>query len=432
MLSRRSLLSTAGATGIGLTAAACGSAGGGSSADDGPVNMDAEAASLSGEVAVLTPDFVGDARAGLDEMITQFTEANPDVTVTVDQVAWDKLNEKLSTSIAGGVVADVIMAGVGWTPPFAEKKIFAQLPTDFVEGLGLDEAILTSSTFQGDYYSLPIAMDLRFIVYNTEMFEAAGITEPPTTLDELAQIANELTGDGVVGLDLLTTNIRQAWIHLLYAFGGTLFSEDGMTPTLHEEPGAQAMQWILDLIDTGAVDYSLQAAEGQPTPFMRGKAAMQLLSTAAWNDWSTMMPELTEEGAVGMFLLPGGDGNAPVMFQGGTTVSVGQRSQNKDAASALVKHFMDPAMLAQGNAALGKVPPTADIPETPEISANLLTSFALQHLDKAGAAEGGSAAWMEIRGNLQPIIEGCLTGQADVETTLADMKSLADDAISRI
>ncbi|WP_162801570.1 extracellular solute-binding protein [Brachybacterium saurashtrense] len=431
MLSRRSLLTAAGASGIGLTAAACGSSDGGGTAD-GPVDMGAEVSALSGEISVLTPDFTGDARAGLDDMIDQFMENNPDVSVTVDQVAWDKLNEKLSTSIAGGVVADVIMAGVGWTPPFAEKGIFAQLPTDYVEGIGLDEAILTSSTFDGSYYSLPIAMDLRFVVYNKEMFEAKGITEPPATLEELAQIANDLTGDGVVGLDLLTTNIRQAWIHLLYAFGGTLFSEDGMTPTMHEEPGAKATQWILDLIDSGGVDYNMQAAEGQPTPFMRGEAAMQLLSTAAWNDWSTMMPELTEDGAVGMFLLPGGDGNDPVMFQGGTTVSVGQRSQNQDAAAALVQHFMDPAMLAQGNAALGKVPPTADIPETPEISENLLTSFALEHLDKAGAAEGGSAAWMEIRGNLQPIIEACLTGQADVETTLSEMKTLSDDAISRI
>src|SRR5690606_32485856 len=105
MLSRRSMLSATGAAGIGLTATACGSPEGGSTAD-GPVDLAADAADLSGEITLLTPDFVGDARPKLDDMIEHFTSQNPDVTVKVDQVAWDKLNEKLSTSIAGGLVAD--------------------------------------------------------------------------------------------------------------------------------------------------------------------------------------------------------------------------------------------------------------------------------------------------------------------------------------
>lgn len=261
MLSRRSMLSVTGAAGIGLTATACGSSEGGSTAD-GPVDLAADAADLSGEITLLTPDFVGDARPKLDDMIEHFTSQNPDVTVKVDQVAWDKLNEKLSTSIAGGLVADVIMSGVGWTPPFAHKQIFAELPADYVDGLGLDEALLGSCRYQDKYFSLPIGMDLRFVVYNKEMFEAKGITEAPTTMDELAQVGEELTGDGVVGFDLLTKNIRQGWIHMLYAFGGTLFTEDGMASAMHEEPGAQATQWILDQMDKGSIDYNLQAAEG--------------------------------------------------------------------------------------------------------------------------------------------------------------------------
>ena len=264
------------------------------------------------------------------------------------------------------------------------------------------------------------------------MLEDRGITEPPRDLDELAQVAEELTGDGVVGLDLLTTNIRQAWIHLLYAFGGTQFSEDGLTTTMTEEPGRRATQWILDLMETGAVNYDLQAAEGQPTPFQRGDAAMQLVSTGVWNTWEQMTPELTEEGAVGMFLLPGAEGVDPVMFQGGTLVSVSRLTENQPASAALVKHLMTPDMLARGNAATAKVPPTPDIPETEEISTNYLTTFALEHLASAGAAEGGTPAWMEIRGNLQPHIEGCLTGRTTLDEMFSEIQTLCDDAIGRL
>lgn len=432
MFSRRSLLSAAGATGIGLTAAACGSSSDGGSADD-PVDLSGDAEDLSGELTLLTPAFAGDAQAVLqDEIIASFAEANPDVTVKVDYVAWDKLNEKLSTSIAGGLVADVIMAGVGWTPPFAHKGIFAELPNDFVDGMGMDPTILTSAKYDGKYFSIPHGLDCRVIVYNKELFDAKGISEPPTSMEEFAQIADELTGDGVIGLDLLTTNIRQAWIHLLYAHGGQLFSEDGLTPMMHEEPGARATQWILDRMEEGSVDYNLQAAEGQPTPFMQGSAAMQLVSTNVWPTWKTLSPELTEDGAVGMFVLPGADGVDPVMFQGGNLISIGARSKNQDAAAALVKHMLEPDMLVAANVAQGVVPPRQDLPANEELDSNYMVKFALENLDKAGAAEGGSAAWMEIRGNLQPVIEACLTGQTDVQTTLDEMKSLSDDAISRL
>lgn len=431
MLSRRSLLTAAGASGIGLTAAACGSSSGGSA--DEPVDIAADAENVSGDLTLLTPAFSGDAQKVLqDEIVASFTEANPDVNVKIDYVAWDKLNEKLSTSIAGGLVADVIMAGVGWTPPFAHKKILAELPTDFVDGMGMDSTILTSAKYDGSYYSIPHGLDCRVIVYNKEMFEAKGISEPPTSMEEFAQIADELTGDGVVGLDLLTTSIRQAWIHLLYAHGGQLFSEDGLTPMMQEQPGADATQWILDRMDKGSVDYDLQAAEGQPTPFMQGKAAMQLLSTNVWPTWKTMAPELTEEGAVGMFVLPGVEGVDPVMFQGGNLISVGARSQNQPAAAALVKHMLEPEMLVAANVAQGVVPPRQDLPANEELDSNYLVKFAMENLDKAGAAEGGTAAWMEIRGNLQPIIEACLTGQADVQTTMDEMKKLSDDAIARL
>ena len=430
MLTRRHALGAAGATALGLGATACG-------ADpdafaQGPIDFDTDGAELSGSIRLLTPDFVGDARPEFLAMIDAFHEQHPDVTVVVDQTDWNKLNEKMSTSISGGLIPDVIMTGVGWTPPFAHMNIFGEIPRDFVDTLGFDESVLASTLYDGGHYSLPIGLDCRFIVYDKESFAARGITEHPTTMEEFSLIVDELTGDGVVGLDLLSGNVRQAWIHLLYAFGGTLFSDDGLQPAMVEEPGALATQWILDRMDTGGVDYALQAGEGQPSPFQQGRAAMQLQSTGGWNQWVDMTPALTEDDAVGMFILPGTSGVDPVMFLGGTNVSISRLTQNQPAAAALVKHLVSPEMLARGNAASAKVPPTADIPETPEIRDNHLSSFALENLESAGAAEGGTAAWMSIRGNIQAPIESCLTGGSTVEEMLSDMRTLCDDAIGRL
>src|SRR5699024_12798513 len=106
-------------------------------------------------------------------------------------------------------------------------------------------------------------------------------------------------------------------------------SDDGVTPRGTAGPARRASQWILDRMRAGAVDYDLQAAEGQPPPFQRGSAAMQRVSTGVWNAWEQMTPELTEEGAVGMFLLPGTEGVEPVMFQGATLVSGGRLTETE-------------------------------------------------------------------------------------------------------
>ncbi|GAA1489817.1 extracellular solute-binding protein [Brachybacterium sacelli] len=432
-LSRRTLLTASGAGAVGIGASACGS--GGAVDPSESVDLDADPATLSGEIGLLTPDFIGDDRLVLDEeVIAPFVERT-DISVSVDQVDWNKLNEKISTGIAGGIIADLIMTGVGWTQPFAEKGIFAEIPADFIESLGFDESVLSSTQFEGKYYSLPQALDLRFIGYHPDRFAERGITEPPTTLDELAQVAEELTGDDVVGLDYLSGSAgsaRQAFVFLLYAFGGRMFSEDGLAPRLHEEPGRLALQWMLDLMSSGGINYNLRAAEGQPSPFQRDKAAMSLVATGNWPTWKTMTPELCEEGAVGMFLMPSGAGGDPVMFQGGTFLSISSLSENKDAAGAFMKHMLEPEILGIANAATGKVPPTPEIPENPMLARNLLTSFALENLPYAGAAEGGSAAYMEVRTNLDGIVESCLTKRSTVTETLEDMKSLCDDAISRL
>jgi len=431
-VTRRAVLTTT-AVALGLGTTACGA--GGEMDPEEPVDLAADESQLGGEVSLLTPDFVGSARAPLDEeIIAPFTERTG-VPVGVDQVDWNKLNEKISTGIAGGIIADVIMTGVGWTQPFAEKGIFAEIPADFIESLGFDESVLVSTRYEGKYYSLPQALDLRFLGYHPEMFAARGIDSPPATMDELAELALELTGDGVVGLDYLSGSAgsaRQAFVFLLYAFGGRMFSEDGMTPLLHEEPGRLALQWMLDRMEEGSIDYGLRAAEGQPSPFQQKRAAMSLVSTGNWVTWSQMTPELCEDGAVGLFLMPPGAGGDPVMFQGGTFISISSLSKNKDAAGAFMKHMLEPEYLGAGNAAMGKVPPTPDVPSDERIQGSALTSFGLDNLPYAGATEGGTAAYMEVRTNLDGIVESCLTGRSSVEGTLEDMKALCDGAIGRL
>src|SRR5699024_1763055 len=175
-----------GASAVGLGAAACGADP--DSFAQGPIDFETDG-ELEGSIRLLTPDFVGDARADFDAMIEAFYEQNPGVEVIVDQTDCDKLNEKLSTSIAVGLVPGVIVSGVGWTPPFAHKNIFGQIPDSYIDTRDLEPSVLKPTLYEGSSHSLPVGLDCRFLVYHPEMLEDRGITEPPRDLDELAQVA---------------------------------------------------------------------------------------------------------------------------------------------------------------------------------------------------------------------------------------------------
>ena len=75
-----------------------------------------------------------------EELLPEFEKQNPGVTVNVDYTDYGSLNEKLTTSIASGLVPDVMMMGVGWIEGFADKGVLADLGE-----LGISESELAET-----------------------------------------------------------------------------------------------------------------------------------------------------------------------------------------------------------------------------------------------------------------------------------------------
>ena len=109
---------------------------------------------------------------------------------------------------------------------------------DVAEELGGDDTWLTAgkdeACVDGNWYGIPWRFDTRVLLYNTEDFEAAGITEPPKTWDELIETAQKLTktdSSGNIthaGLAWYSDMGRydQTWFSMLAQCGGTMMNED--------------------------------------------------------------------------------------------------------------------------------------------------------------------------------------------------------------
>ncbi|MFD5892413.1 MULTISPECIES: ABC transporter substrate-binding protein [unclassified Streptomyces] len=420
-LNRRSVLA---AIGAGTAAAALSGCGGGSTAAD---SADGPA---EGEITLLTPIYEGANGKTLleQEILGGFRKKHPDVKVNVDYTTYAQLNEKITTGLAGGLLPDVLMMGVGWIPPFAAKKAIAELPESLATKHDYEKRVLEPSRYDGKLYALPVVLDTRIVVYRKDHFAEAGIKKTPANWAELRAVAKQLTKDGRLGFDPFSIDLRQCWETFLFANGGRLFSEDGKKVLFTEAGGVEALQFFKDLIKDGSADYAKKTDAGAPSNVQTGRASMMMSTSALWVQAKEQNPELIEGDKLGAFVLAN---RRPAMLQGGTLVTQSARSKHPAAARALVEYLATPDSILGAAKQRGSVPGLRDLNESGYVKENQFVDLSLQNLEHA-VSEGGTAAWMEIREKIKPTLEPAIVGGQSAKDAIAELGRLAEAAIGRM
>ncbi|MCI3221841.1 ABC transporter substrate-binding protein [Streptomyces sp. NP-1717] len=420
-LNRRSVLA---AIGAGTAAAALAGCGGGSTATD---SADGPA---EGEITLLTPIYEGANGKTLleQEILGGFRKKHPDVKVNVDYTTYAQLNEKITTGLAGGLLPDVIMMGVGWIPPFAAKKAIAELPEALATAYDYEKRVLEPSRYDGRLYALPVVLDTRIVVYRKDHFAEAGIKKTPANWAELRAVAKQLTKDDRLGFDPFSIDLRQCWETFLFANGGRLFSEDGKKVLFTEAGGVEALQFFKDLIKDGSADYAKKTDAGAPSNVQTGRASMMMSTSALWVQAKEQNPELIEGDKLGAFVLAN---RRPAMLQGGTLVTQSARSKHPAAARALVEYLATPDAILGAAKQRGSVPGLRDLNESGYVKENQFVDLSLQNLEHA-VSEGGTAAWMEIREKIKPTLEPAIVGGQSAKDAIAELGRLAEAAIGRM
>lgn len=421
-LTRRSMLA---AIGVGGAAALTGCGTGSGSASAGSADGPAE-----GEITLLTPIYEGSNGKTLleKEILGGFRKKYPDVKVNVDYTTYAQLNEKITTGLAGGLLPDVLMMGVGWIPPFASKNAIAALPERLASAHQYEERVLDPSRYEGKLYALPVVLDTRIVVYRKDHFAEAGIKKTPANWAELRAVAKQLTTGDRVGFDPFSIDLRQCWETFLFANGGQLFSADGKKALFTDDRGVGALQFFKDLIADGSADYAKKTDAGAPSNVQTGKASMMMTTSALWVQVAQQNPELIEGDKLGSFVLAN---RRPAMLQGGTLVTQSARSKHPAAARALVEYLATPESILGAAKQRGSVPGLRDLDDTGYVKENQFVDLSLQNLEHA-VSEGGTAAWMEIREKIKPTLEPAIVGGQSAKDAIAELGRLAEAAIGRM
>ena len=292
-------------------------------------------------------------RAAMDKVTADFQEQTG-ISVEYNIVDWSSANQKLTLACTGGEAPDV--ADVFFTKSLvtmSSDEYGLMEINDVVEDMGGEATWITAgkdeAAVDGNWYGIPWRADTRVLLYNTEDFEAAGITEAPRTWDELVEVAQKLTetdDDGNIthaGLAWFSDMGRydQTWFSMLAQCGGTLMNDDFTEFTLDTDQSKQSLAFLSDCINTYNIcNNSLDASYDAVTEFMSGNVSMVFGVTGETkNNILQNAPQM--EGKFASAPLPTATGaeNEKYGISFSAPISIFKSTENADAAKEWVKYF---------------------------------------------------------------------------------------------
>jgi multiple sugar transport system substrate-binding protein len=186
------------------------------------------------------------------EVLQDFHQQYPWISI---QHTGGKSDQDIFRAVNSGTAPDMMITpGPDNVAKFCSSDTYADLAS-YLQADNIDlttiipDAALRYSSYNGDQCSLPVLSDAYGLYYNKDMFEKAGITDPPKTLSELQEDAKKLTvlnPDGsikVAGFVPLQGFYESYALYMGPYSGGTWYDESGKSAFASDPTWASLLQW---------------------------------------------------------------------------------------------------------------------------------------------------------------------------------------------
>ena len=177
-----------------------------------------------------------------------YTAEHPNVSFEVINKDVDALPDEFEAASAAGDPPELLLAGAERAGPFTSADLIFPLDP-VVDRQRFIPAAADAITLDGTLWGVPLWFGNQLMLYWNK--ELAGDTAPANS-DEWVAKARELTKDDQVGI-AFNQNESFWLVPFLGGFGGSVFAEDGVTPTLDSEAMRKALEFFHDLKFTDKV-----------------------------------------------------------------------------------------------------------------------------------------------------------------------------------
>lgn len=388
---RRSLLAAGVVLIMGIITACGGSSS--TSSDSGKISAD-----TAGTLRVLmegVPDT--DIVKGL---LADFNKDYPKIDVQIEPIAYDQIRDKLVASFqASEPTYDIAIIDNPWVGDFARAGFLKPLDdlVNATEGYDYEDfsaPLRSIGEVDGKIYGVPFYNYGLGLIYRTDLFTEAGLSEP-ASLDDLAAAAKKLNSGSRSGIAMQPQRGYKAfeeWGNYLFAAGGSVYGSDGKV-NINTPEAKKALETYIAMFKSSAPKNSLNWAFDEALRAVSSDKAAMMVS------YNWMLPTLNKAGGpagalAGKFKLATMPGGKQVL--GSWDWAIPANSKVSDAAWAFISWL------------------TSKAGETARVSAGGAPVRTSVFTDPAVSNTGGGADYYatvaKILGNSEPM---CLGSNCD-------------------
>jgi multiple sugar transport system substrate-binding protein len=372
----------------------------------------------------------------LTDLVDQYNAMNTGVHVTLDYIGSnDNAYQKLTVALQGGLQPDITyqygtsMASLATVPSIMDL-------TDRVQDAGFNwddfsEGARAAATVDGQVYGIPALIDNLAIVYNKDLFEAAGVDEPTAdwTWDDFRTAAKALTDPSKqqYGFAFPVDGTEDTVWHydaMLWEANGDILNADNTEAAFNSPAGVQALTTLQQMAVTDKSVFLDQQNVGKiDNLFNAGKIAMDVTGPWALSGY----PDIN----YGVQIMPMYDGGSHATIAGPDMWVLFDNGDGKgDAAWQFMQWFTAAEQVKEDSMTSGHLPIRNSVVNEPGF---------LDEFDAKFPGEGLFAQNLENVTKARPVITSyeqvsTIMGAAIVEVMLgqAEPQAALDDAAQQV
>ncbi len=290
-------------------------------------------------------------RDAMQAICDAYTAQHPDVVIEVQVTSWNEYWTKLEASAESNTMPDIYWMHTNEILKYADFGMLADVTdlyndvdpnfyTEHYSEISLDN----TKGSDGRMYGVPKDKDNLVLVYNKEMFDAAGVSYPDEnwTWDDLTAASQQIYDKtGKYGYMAYCDDQSGYW-NFVYQKGGCILTEDKTQGGFDQQATIDAMKFYIDLQKNDWCPDQNYFGETTPdSAFFSEQGAIFLNGT--WNLFPTMQNYPDMQGKWDISVLPrcpdpvSGEGRATI--SNGLCYSTAARGKNLEIVLDVLKFF---------------------------------------------------------------------------------------------
>ncbi len=376
----------------------------------------------------------------MKKLVAEFEAANPTIKVKLTYVNSDDALQKLTVALKGGKAPDVTyqygtnIAQVATSSSTVD--LTSRVAATDVNWNDFPAGERDAFTVDGKVYGVPALVDNLAVVYNRDLFAAAGLKEPTAdwTWAELVADAKALSDPGKKQFGLewpIDGSETEVWkyIPMLWAAGGDILTPDGQKTAFAGPAGTASLAPLAELGAAKAL-YLDAAPDSEKAEQLFNSGKIGLFVTGPWDlSFFTdvkygvqVMPSITAGGPHTTIAGP----DAWVLIDNG--------SARVEAGWKLMKFLTSPQSVLEDSLAAGHLPTRSSVATMPAFAPFNTTypgiDLFVANLANVTKARPAIAAYPEISSALGDAVTSVVLGKATPDQALADAAAAGDAALA--